>query len=89
MDIYPVTSSNIHSLAWEPNTLYIRFNNGGVYGYSDAPAQVFDEMRGAESAGKFFHAHVKNSFVARKLTDDEIRGIGMCQVSHEVGTSSS
>lgn len=88
MDIFPVTSSNIHSLAWEPNTLYIRFNNGGVYGYSDAPLEVFEEMKGAESVGKFFHARVKNSFVARKLTDDEVRLIGMCQGSHETLESS-
>jgi len=39
--------------------LYITFQKGGQYKYSDFPKHKFDALISAESMGKHFHAHIK------------------------------
>lgn len=42
--------------------LTITFNNGTSYEYLDVPSNTFNELKNAESEGKYFSAHIKNSF---------------------------
>lgn len=65
-----VVSSNINRVGYHNQTLYISFNSGGVYSYTEVPYLVFLEFLGAESAGKFFHARIKGRFDYQKLDAD-------------------
>jgi hypothetical protein len=58
---HEVESSNIASIGYDPETqtLEIEFKRGGVYQYSDVPADVWEAFQAAESKGKFFHAEIK------------------------------
>ena len=47
--------------------LYITFNKGGQYKYSDFPKNKFDELVNAESMGKHFHAHIKGKHDHEKV----------------------
>lgn len=47
--------------------LTLTFASGGAYVYKDVPKEVFDSLLAAESAGKYFHAHVKNKYETEKV----------------------
>lgn len=42
-------------------TLEIEFPNGAVYQYYGVPAQVYEQLMNAESHGRYFHRHIRNS----------------------------
>lgn len=62
MQMISVSSSNISSIGYENNTLYIRFNKGGLYSYSGVPYTVYTSLMSAPSHGKYFAAHIKNTY---------------------------
>ena len=53
MDMIPVSSSDIASVGYENGTLYIRFNSGGLYKYSNVPESVYHGLMSASSHGKY------------------------------------
>lgn len=62
-------SSNLLSQGYDPETktLQVEFADGKVGEYSDFPPEVYAEFQTAcsdpdKSAGKFFHAHIRNRF---------------------------
>lgn len=59
-------SSNIEAVGHKDGVLTVKFKGGGTYEYADVPADLHDKMIAAESAGKFFHAHVKGKFNHKK-----------------------
>ena len=62
MNMTPVISSDISSVGYENGTLYIRFNSGGMYSYSDVPYSVYQGLMSASSQGKYFHAYIKGHY---------------------------
>jgi hypothetical protein len=69
-DMYPVVSSTREAVGYDPMTaqLYVRFlSSGDTYVYDAVPREVFDELLQAESKGRYFNAHIRNSFETRKL----------------------
>ena len=64
MNWIPVVSSNLSRIRYDENTstLEIEFLGGRVYQYFDVPAQVFEELRNADSHGKYFNAHIKGHY---------------------------
>lgn len=59
-----VTSSQISGYHYDAQAkvLTVRFNRGGVYAYSNVPANVVDDVFvKAESVGSAFHAAIKAS----------------------------
>lgn len=56
-----VSSSNLRSVGYDPNTqtLEIEFNNGGIYQYTGVPQGVYDGLMAAGSHGSYFDAHIK------------------------------
>lgn len=62
MDMQPVSSSNIESIGYEPEThkLAVKFRNGSTYHYSDVPAETHAELMRAPSIGGHLAVHVKN-----------------------------
>ena len=64
-----VKSSNIASVGYDPekSILEVEFTNGGLYRYADVPAKVHEELVGADSVGKYFGSHVRNSYKAERV----------------------
>ena len=64
MNRRPVTSSNIASIGYDENAriLEIEFKSGAVYQYLDVPQEVYVELMGSESHGKYLAARVKGNY---------------------------
>lgn len=64
-----INSSNISAAAHDEKDKVLRvwFNNGAVYDYASVPRNIYMGLVGAESAGKYFHAHIRNAFEYRKV----------------------
>jgi hypothetical protein len=56
-------SSNILMTTYFPNTnkLFIHFNRGGTYSYTNINESLYKEFENAESQGKFFIANIKKN----------------------------
>lgn len=63
-----VKSSNIHSIGWsDSNGLMITFKGkdgkpSSTYHYAEASKKVYDDLMAADSHGKHFLAHIRNSY---------------------------
>lgn len=64
MERTPVSSSNLASVGYEPETftLQIEFNNGTIYEYYDVPEETYVNLINAGSVGSFFYANIRNVF---------------------------
>ena len=69
MNRTPVSSSNVASVGYDPNTLTleVEFKDGSVYQYFDVPETVYQELMRASSVGTFLHANIKNSYRYTKV----------------------
>lgn len=67
MNMIPVASSNLNSVGYENGTLYIAFNSGGLYSYSNVPENVFHELLNASSKGKYFHAYINGHYAYTRI----------------------
>lgn len=67
MVMAPVSSSDIASVGYEGNTLYVRFHSGGTYAYSGVPTSVYQQLMRASSLGRYFHANIKNRYATSKI----------------------
>jgi tRNA(Glu) U13 pseudouridine synthase TruD len=65
-DWITVESSNLAAVAYEPGTadengtLFIRFQTGNEYQYFGVSKKLFEDLKAAESVGKFFHSSIKS-----------------------------
>ncbi len=64
-----VTSSNLRSVGYVPNTetLEVEFHDGGIYQYDNVPASIHDALMSATSHGKYFAANIRNNFRYRRI----------------------
>jgi len=76
IDLIPCESSQITAFGYDPTTqtLAIQFPGRGVkpgdiYHYADVPAQVFEDMKAAESKGKFFGSTIRGRYAYEKQPD--------------------
>nr|DAU45782.1 MAG TPA: KTSC domain [Caudoviricetes sp.] len=60
-----VVSSNVHSIGYEPDTLYVKFNNGALYEYYKVPEGIFKAFLISSSKGKFVHNVLRNFYCKR------------------------
>ena len=67
MNMIPVSSSNLASVGYENGTLYIAFNSGGLYSYSNVPISVYNGLLAASSHGKYFHQFIKNVYPYKRI----------------------
>lgn len=73
-----VTSSNIDAIAFdeENSDLYISFLNkktgsSTLYKYANVTQEVFEELRDADSKGKFIHSRIKGRYEYNKVELEE------------------
>lgn len=64
MNRLPVTSSNMMSVGYDPETLTleIEFSEGSIYQYSGVPRSVYTALMTATSKGSYFHAFIKDVY---------------------------
>lgn len=60
-EMYCVNSSNVVSIGYENNDLYVEYRRG-TYKYKNVESQVFSNLMKAESKGKFLCANVKGKY---------------------------
>lgn len=60
----PVDSSAITSLGYDPSrkTLEVEFQSGNVYRYFDVPEDVYQELLGAQSKGRYFGSFIRGRY---------------------------
>jgi len=64
MNRTPVTSSNVASVGYDPNTmtLEVEFRNGSAYQYFDVPETVYQDLMSASSVGTYLNQNIKASY---------------------------
>lgn len=70
MERQPVSSSNIASIGYDPNseTLEVEFlKTGRVYQYFNVPGFMYERLMQASSVGIFFNAEIKNAYPCSSL----------------------
>ncbi len=71
----PVISSNIREIGHtaidgEKGELYLRFNNGSLFSYTDVPEDVYQQLRIADSVGKFYHSEIRGKFEGKPVPEE-------------------
>jgi len=69
MDRIPVSSSNLRSVGYDPDssTLEVEFNSGAVYQYVNVPQSEYDGLMSAASHGSYFSANIKTRYSYTKI----------------------
>ncbi|MBL4918659.1 KTSC domain-containing protein [Tabrizicola sp. DMG-N-6] len=69
MDRYPVTSSNLAEVGYDPEleTLEVQFKSGGVYQYFNVTAVMYERLMSADSLGRYFNKEIKGHYPEAKL----------------------
>lgn len=72
----PVDSSSLASVGFDPESqvLEVEFRHGGVYRYYGVPSTVYQELMIAPSKGRFFVAHLRNSYRCLRMGDGVVIG---------------
>ena len=71
MPPHPLRSSHLASADYDPDrqTLDVKFHTGKVYRFFDVPQGVFEELRAARSAGRYFNTRIREKY-RRELVYD-------------------
>lgn len=69
MEMTRVESSNIEQVGYEEEseTLQVEFKNGGMYQYFDVPQHVYEELRDADSVGRYLAYSIKGTYRYSKV----------------------
>jgi len=68
-EMKPVKSSNVDSVGYKPGSreLYVRFKGGKSYVYSEVPGNIYVELVGAPSVGKYLNKEVIPYFKCERI----------------------
>jgi len=69
MKLNEVKSSNIKSVGWENNTLYVQYNNGLTYSYAEVNEETYNNLMNAESKGRFINSEIKGKHAFTRLPE--------------------
>ena len=62
-----VVSSNIESIGYNSNKLFIRFKGNTIYRYNDIFAGMHHILMRSDSKGKFIHNNIKGLYESTKI----------------------
>lgn len=62
-----VVSSNVKSVGFADNTLFVVFNSGDMYAYLGVPKELYDKLFLEESVGKFINREIKTVYPYEKV----------------------
>lgn len=62
-------SSSIHAIDYddEDGSMVIHFLSGGSHKYPDCPKEVYEGLKGSDSPGRHFHAHIRKQRKSEKI----------------------
>lgn len=65
----PVSSSNLHSVGYDPASqiLEIEFHGGRIYQYFNVPASVYQNLMRAASHGKYFADFIRYNYRYQRI----------------------
>lgn len=71
MEREEVTSSNVESVGYDPETqtLEVEFQGGNVYQYQAVPANVHQALMSAPSVGKYLGMHIKGKYRCERVDE--------------------
>ncbi len=69
MNRIPVSSSNICSIGYDPQsaTLKVEFTSAEIYQYFDVPEHLYNGLMGASSKGQFLNDYIKYNYRYQKV----------------------
>lgn len=64
----PLSSSNLASVRYDADAqiLEVTFVNGGTFSYQNVELSLYTGLLAAPSAGKYFHANIRNRYAASR-----------------------
>lgn len=64
MEMTTVNSSNVEAVGYDDGseTLQVEFKNNSTYQYFDVPEFAFEELRDADSVGRYLNMHIKGVY---------------------------
>lgn len=74
MERQPIESSSMVDAGFDADSgvLEITFRSGKRYRYENVPAEVFDKLMSADSAGKFFASAIRPMYQAIAVEDVDL-----------------
>lgn len=75
MELTKVNSSNIDSIGFENDELFVKFKNNNIYKYDKVPKELYEKFLTAESPGRFLKEHVLNKYAYTKLGTQPLREV--------------
>lgn len=65
----PVDSTSLRSVGYDDTSrvLEVEFVNGSVYLYFGVPREAYDELLTADSLGRHFNHHIRDTYAYRRL----------------------
>lgn len=68
-EMHDVESSNVRKIGYDESSksLYVMFNNGGLYKYEDVPKSVYDDLNNTESIGSFLSKQIKGRYSYERI----------------------
>lgn len=67
MKLRKVKSSNIESVGYENENLYIQYQSGAIYKYKNVPKVIYESLIDSDSKGRFMNSEIKNKYLFERL----------------------
>ena len=67
MELKKVKSSNIESVGYENENLYIQYQSGTIYKYKNVPKVIYESLIDSDSKGRFMNSEIKNKYLFERL----------------------
>lgn len=67
MNRHELQSSHIKAIEHDGEGLTVEFLDGARYRHQGVPAVEFERMKAADSAGQFYHRHIKGRYPHTRL----------------------
>ncbi len=69
MERTPVTSSNLKSVGYDPQTktLEVEFQSGSIYQYSEVPEDVYQALMSASSHGQYYVQNIRSVYLSTRI----------------------
>ena len=68
MEMIRVNSSNVQAIGYDGQDLYVKYNSG-TYRYIGVSKKLFEDLKNAESKGKFMNQFIKDYFKCERLRE--------------------
>lgn len=68
MEMIKVNSSNVVAIGHDGSDLYVQYASG-TYRYKNVSKQLFEDLKNADSKGRFMNLFIKDRFICERLKE--------------------